>query len=554
MSELLEIEKFSELLDKITTRELLEMLIETIQKTDPEHSDRLIEAIQNEMESMLAKQHQSEKELENAQKEQYRWKVATLLSILKRDYMGHPLTMNAEFNEEYDDWLAPDEPEYYIEDPNDVLGLLEAIECLLLEEAWPDQWRLRLQLLEAIFNLEIDIKNYNTEPCSGRQAIDDLEMLTERGLSISKVWKSIAASALLNTQEDLDKRLATLSEKAIEYDLNLDIFTDADVNQSLDSQTKKTIATKWLDLLASKQPGNLSSVFEDGLKWIPDLELQKGYVLKMARSIPTFRKNFFETYHQSASLESQSQFIEDLLARMEDNPHQRAFWHDVLSLVEQKRGHKEKAIDELVEAINNYPTFRRYYALVSLDPDRTYVPELKSINEDQYLKSTYSVLEGNVESVLNILTPEAGPSSARRTEMTLLLCLLGHSMTHKSLCALADRFLMDGNYSSFETTALDSQKVDYSMIFGRAFDRAQLSDDDIQKALDLLNDRILEFCEEITASQARQEYFRCAQFVGALYHVRSLYGEKGLSDDFRARYGKLIKRYRRFRAEVNDWL
>ncbi|MEY8310051.1 hypothetical protein AAK899_11110 [Erysipelotrichaceae bacterium 51-3] len=239
---------------------------------------------------------------------------------------------------------------------------------------------------------------------------------------------------------------------------------------------------------------------------------------------------------------------------MENEPYRRALWHDELSMVEQRRGNKEKAIDQLKKAINDRPTFKRYYALACLDPDRDYLPDLKSINEDKYLCTTYSVLEGNIEPVLSELTREAGHVSSRRTEMTVLLCLLGHSMTHKSLFALAERFLMEGNYASFESTALDEQKVDYSMIFSRAFERAQLSEEEIQKALDLLNDRILEFCEEITASQARKEYFRCAQFVGALYHVRSLYGEKGLSDDFHARYDKLIKRYPRFRAEINDWL
>lgn len=555
MSELLDVEEFSELLNKITTRELLEKLTETVQRADPEHSHHLIEAIKNELYSMQDDQYQAEMELENAKKEEYRQKVLETIREVKEEHGDRVLHVVAEANEDYDDWYSSDEPEYYIEDPEGVIKLLKRLENILLEASWPDQWRLRLELLEEVLNLDLEIDDYYAGSFETiKDVIEEIEMLTDDGMSVSSVWNSIVASCLLNQQEDLDTRLADLFEKAVCYDLSLDIFTSPAVNEKLDAKIKLTIATKWFDLLASGEFGNLRDAVENGLKWIPDLELQKEYVLKLVRSIPYFRKNFFETYRQSASLESQSQFLEELLARMENEPYRRALWHDELSMVEQKRGNKEKAIDQLKKAINDRPTFKRYYALVCLDPDQDFLPDLKSINKDKYLSTTYSVLEGNIEPILNELTREAGQVSSRRTEMTVLLCLLGHSMTHKSLFALAERFLMEGNYASFESTALDEQKVDYSMIFSRAFERAQLSEEEIQKALDLLNDRILEFCEEITASQARKEYFRCAQFVGALYHARSLYGEKGLSDDFHARYDKLIKRYPRFRAEINDWL
>ncbi len=556
MDELLDIGQFSGLIEDMTKEELLASLLTTIQKIDPELYPTLTGAFKLDLEAIKAAKNQVKQEVYDQQFDDYHQRLADMIQKLNQNWDQLPRTVQVEINEDYDDWYAADEPEYFLVDGQNVVGLVHSIENLLEENNAPDLWKERLELLELLLSMGLNIEEYDPPVESAKEAIEALSDLSDDVKEIDRIWIAIAQSALLDQKADLDETLAQLSEVAAEYDLWLDILSE-ELAKQFDPLTRRKIASKWLDLLyEQKVLKNENRTVRDALDWIANSDLEKEYVLKIVDMIPSLADEFFQIYSQSASLESQSAYLQAALAKIHDNPAIRAQLHDQVSLVEQKLDHKEEAIDHMIAAVNEEPLFKRYYALTLLDPDRDYLPELDTINNNSYLKTNYAVLEGNIQPMLSMLKRNSsGRSSAKRTEMALLLCLLGYPMKHKALHELADRFLNEGTYSHYwKTTPLDSQGIDYAALFSRAFERAHLNEAQIQMALDLLNDRILEFCEEITGSQARKEYFRCAQFVGALYYVRSLYGEKGLSADFKARYGKLIDRYPRFRAEVNDWL
>ena len=556
MDELLDIGQFCGLLENMTKEELLATLLTTIQRVDPELYPTLMDAFKQNLEAIDAIKSQAKQEAYSQQIIDSHKRLTDKLDELNQNWETLPRIAKVEINEEYDDWYAADEPEYFLVDDQNVAGLVYSIESLLEEIDAPDLWQERLELLELLLNMDLDIEEYEPPVESTKEVIEVLADLSDEVKDINQIWIGIAQSALLDRKKDLDDILKQLSKAAVRYSLCLDILSE-ELAEEFGPQMQRKIACKWLDLLyEQKALKNENRTVRDALDWIADSDLEKEYVLKIVDMIPSLADEFFQIYRQTASLEQQSNYLQAALANISGHHDIRAQLHDQVSLIEKKLDHTEEAIDHMIAATNEEPLFKRYYVLTVLDPDRDYLPKLDTINNNSFLKTNYSVLEGNIEPMLGVLKcSSSGHSSAKRTEMALLLCLLGYPMKHKSLHELADRFLNEGVYSHYwKTTPLDAQGIDYAQLFNRAFERAQLNETQIQMALDLLNDRILEFCEEITGSQARKEYFRCAQFVGALYYVRSLYGEKGLSADFKARYGKLVNRYPRFRAEVNDWL
>lgn len=270
---------------------------------------------------------------------------------------------------------------------------------------------------------------------------------------------------------------------------------------------------------------------------------------------PEVYERYYKNHFMQREPKQKIEYLKTALGKIELRNKQAALL-DELVTVYIETDQFDLAHNAELEAFSYSPTYNRYKKMVQICPDKNYLSLFSSdwrqkINGDAWL---IEALEGNAQGMIKRLQDENNYDL--RKELTVLVGILSKGkIENESLRELIIRFFVERSYylpNYFDEELKVCQEQVF--LFQRAFERIKWNEDDVCEMLDLAMECITKYVKRILSSQQRNEYFRCAQLIGAIKYAMEISGQSNSAILLRQKFEKELRRYRRFKDEFNIWV
>lgn len=465
------------------------------------------------------------------------------------------LWINVSVNEEYDDWYDSEESEFDVEPAP---GLMNGLETLLMdaESAGRNKWwTLAMEIIQAVYETPIEVTG---DYLDGIYSLEYLEEYVWHDNLPRHTVEILLTQLLKDEQMEMHEKVDRMNALMEIARINPSILNELLQIDPTIPMTEKFLET-WLetimpsDVIAEIEKVN---VFCETISLYEKTKDGESLLWIYGQYAPEVYEKYYKNHFIHRTPKQKIEYLKTALKNSSFSNEQKSILLDELATVYIEIEKLDLALDVSLESFSNDPTYNRYNKVVKICPDKQYLSLFASdwnikIGMDAWL---IEALEGKSEAIIKRLQDKK--NSDPRKELTVLMGILCKGkIENLSLQQLIGRFLSEKAYYLLNSHEdLMSICQNQSFLFQRAFERAKWDQNDIRQLLDLALGCIDEYTEYILSIQARKEYFRCAQLIGAAQYAIEISGELKTFGFLRQRYENELRRYRRFKDEFYTWV
>lgn len=458
-------------------------------------------------------------------------------------------------NEDYDDWYNSDEPEFYVKPTT---GLANGLETLLMDAETAGRnhwWSLAIEIMKAVYETPITITGDDWSKIDGLEYLEEYRWYDDLPKNTAEI---LLIQLLKEEQMEMDEKIdwmkilmeiTTIKPSILETLLKTDPTTPMSAefleawlkaimpSDTVEEREKVNVFCETISLYEKKKDGEF-------LLWT------------YGKYAPEVYERYYKNHFIHRTAKQKKEYLKTVLKKSGISNEQKSILLDELTTIYIEIEQLDLALDAALESFSNDPTYNRYNKLVKICPDNKYLTLFDSdwkikMKMDAWL---IEALEGKSKAMINRLKDKKNVDP--RNELTVLMGILCKGkIENRSLQQLVGRFLSEKpHYLLNSHEELMSICQNQSFLFQRAFERAKWDQNDIRQLLDLALGCIDEYTEYILSIQARKEYFRCAQLIGAAQYAIEISGELSTFGFLSQRYENELRRYRRFKDEFYTWV
>lgn len=470
--------------------------------------------------------------------------------------------LESEPNEKWDDWYNFDEPEYFYSDPSHIVSLINEGLKLVRTASDLNMTEQALILLQWMLETEIMVFGDSCDSRSGWEILSSEDFLCENPAGLAKTLMQ----DFFNDQGlSVVQRVQILAD--FQYDLreHYDISTieiqDLLETSALPDEERENLIKQWTYAAFSDYMNedftrdfygkrNLRILLEAALNFIHDIPVQHALLQKFGTFFPQLLLPYYLSRSSDYTTRQKQETLNMLIRLTEKDQQVQAKLFDLLAgTYQDNTGRYDPAGTAALEkSLQTAPTLQRYAALVTARINDDLHSVIQGLNlQESYdnLERTMLFFEGDIGPVEQSIKKDNQHSYGCSHEAVLLLGLLLESgSSTPSMQQLTASFL------SHSDLWPHTPPTDYSFLFKRLAGRLKLSQAQKNEILDQTGKWIRSYCESVTASQSRDQYFHCAQLVRAWEsageHIHT-------SNEIRTSFdlvSDLTRRYPRFRKEM----
>lgn len=460
-----------------------------------------------------------------------------------------------EDDDDYDDWDDPDESEFYIEPAP---GLVAGLESLLLDAETAGRnhwWLLSKIIMQAVYETPITVTGDDWDDMDALEYLEEYEWHDDLPKNTVEI---LLIQLLKDEQMEMDKKVDWMS----------DLIKIAQIEPSILESLRKTdpaspmpteFLEAWLESIMSSDAFEVKekySAFLEAIALYENLKDGETLLWSYGKYAPEVYKKYYKDYFVEREPKQKIAYLKRALEKAELNNTQKAALLDELFIVYVEVDQIDLAQKAELEAFSYIPTYNRYKDMVEICPNQNYLTLFPSDWKTKMKMDAWLIeaLEGKSKELINRL--KNNKNEDVRKELTVLLGILCKGeMENKSLQELIIRFLYGQSYGYFYVSDEAIKTIhEHVFLFHRAFERSKWVEKDIRQLLNLALDCIDEYTSRILFSQARKEYFRCAQLIGVAKYAIEISGELNTFGAMSQRYEYEIHRFPRFKNEFNTWV
>ncbi len=465
------------------------------------------------------------------------------------------LFLIADSNEDWNEWDASYLPEYVVEDPNQ-LGRI--VQRLLLDTETAAQshwWELTIRLVQAVFADPIVVEGDAGCEQGG------LELLAEeiwREDLPQKTIRSVLKQAVLDRQLPADQKVQMILELMKIASVNPDILPDlAAVNASLVSSPE--FLHPWLagimkaDCFSERSK---AEVFAQAVGLQGDEENSEELLWQYGPAVPQIYFDYYSAQNEHWSPEKRTAYLKRVYEQPELSAEQSVQLLDQLMAAYSEAGQTDQAAEAGLQAFRREPSFKRYASLALLCPEKKYLSVFDSDWKSRlkYQSDLIEAFEGNPEPYICSLQ-EADGHDVCQVITVLLGILCEGKMDNKALQSLVSCYLTErGRIAYFSSCDSKTTMADFGRLFKRAAQRTGWDQKQADRLLKLIYDAVKSFTDRVLSLQNRQEYYRCAQLIGALAYAAELRGHPDAVQKLTEAFKVQTRRYRNFKTAFRNWV
>ena len=280
-------------LTRNSSHEQLEVFIHDIARTLPEGKrDDFINRLQAF--GSVVKSDEGQQELEKQSKEEFLEEVEKTEELLTRIYDGE-LCLNSTLNEEYDDWYHSEEQEFFFEDPENVLDVLENAMVLVHRCVDEELYEEGYELANLFSVVRVEDRGDYMDYVGESLSLNNLEI---KGLLTGDLRQLIKDSLYLayqgNEQKDRPRCVYWMVEN-LEYGNE---FTLEDMMQNDNKELEQfdEFLNLWLEYLGEQSGRDVEKFLVEAQSMLNDKEQSLNYARKYADRHPALYEQCLKQY------------------------------------------------------------------------------------------------------------------------------------------------------------------------------------------------------------------------------------------------------------------
>ncbi|MGN0434902.1 MAG: hypothetical protein ACI4EB_10205 [Bilifractor sp.] len=477
--------------------------------------------------------------------------------------------LESEYNPEYDDWYASDEPEIIFSDPSGILNDIERACDLLLQCVDAELWKDAVNLIDALDAIAVPVSGDYVDSMGDTELT--IEALNENNL-IRKDWDHVVAEAcyavyrMSEIGQRPEKIYDVLKKSCVDRVMLEDIMQCGNEDlpefaaflplwQEFLAQTVRDQQKEKSHFYWSPQP-NAARLLEEAAAMSPDIEEKISAARKFGLQDPKLYLAAVEQLEEDNNLRKALDFAEEALQEIpaEVGPAGviEKIAHKACELAE-KTGKQKNLNDDLMRAFCIHPSPDNYLRLMfdSTEFEKMQRSKVKAIYEERLRRPgrqdsemlTIALLDGEYAYVLgnglNVKEPLGWSYTFMKQGIALFL-LASYDGNYRQLPPALRRMFSYAGVPSFEDA------------YPRWIEKRLIPGDIREEAMKRIEDAMDERLKAIMGKH-RDYYGECADFLAAIGEVRESNGEDGAKDRILNAYHAKYKRCSAFTPELKRY-
>ncbi len=495
----------------------------------------------------------------------YTWQYIPIDSVLTR-IEEDEIALEADYNEEYDDWYNNSVPEFLYDDPEDCLSVLEHAFILCHEYFDYAQYAKCASLSSRLAAIEIPVTGeYTDDPIT-------FETLCEAGVSFDRT--AFIQEFILSVYHSTDSAL--LSEAILKTIVSTSFIYESDSLSKVLLQYNATLPgisafwKTWANYLGNR-PGKIESrLFNEALQFIETKEEQIELLYKFCSFHPSSVLVFLQHEH---SLSDKETYQLTCHALNETDPDYTARSETALICAEYalRYGSRSKAEHFWKEAVFSNPTYTNCLRLLceGTDPVQNTQFILARLNqladntptEERYISEEYRKAEYHpaVKEFITILRGTSEPFADSSLSHLLPLILIyqgdssrpGFKFLVNRLCSMISFSEKEYNKGLNDSSAPQDSDLLLSCLKQCSI---PTSKEEAEAILENAEVRAVRTAEFILKNQERRAYGTCAGWLAGVGEVEESFGNTDAKNNLLLSVLNKFPRHRSFRNEINPYL
>ncbi len=487
-------------------------------------------------------------------------------------------------NEEYDDWYDGPGEEFFFEDPDGLLDILENA-CVLVHEYIDHAlYRESYQLFCRLLGLEITVDGEYADYCDCICSFEDL--INENLLSLDYkqfILEGLYAAYQSFPLEERPEKLYNIIYNARCGNLTLEALMQKGED---DLQEVAEFLELWIAYLGEQTGGEAETFLKEALELQDDPEKSLKSARKYVKKHPEIFVQILQAGLKSGKAEELFTVGQEALQMIEAQYVIRSEAALLEAVYALRLNRQEDAEKCWLEAFRSDTRIVHYLRLLAESADfskyrkdiKTHYEALnKTARKDSFSFDHQNIaVQNSIDSVtynalsffdgefqrlittsMNVKQPLGWSSTFMKCGIALFLLYLYEGEELPSGCGCMCRQAAESVYFSSEGYAkgvIGSVETNNSILFWECFckwkNKLQTPDMDKETILQKLNDWIRKRTEAIVGGAHRNYYGECAAFIAALGEVSESRGERGQKQRLMESYKAEYPRHRAFHGEL----